>query len=194
MEKHIFYAYIIAAYFLGSIPFALILTRVFSGKDIRKVGSQNVGATNVFRVNKILSFFVLVLDILKSYVIVFLAQKHEDISHFQQYFIGLFAITGHVFPIWLKFRGGKGVATTIGVLAAVNVYILATFITIWSVVFLLTRYASAASILAVTSSIAASLITEDKNVVIVNLVIAAIIIVSHRQNIVRIVKRTENKL
>ena len=194
MEKYVFYAYVITAYFLGSVPFALILTRIFTGKDIRKEGSQNVGATNVFRLNKTLSFFVLILDILKSYFVVYMAQKHEGISHIQQYIVGLFAILGHVFPIWLSFRGGKGVATTIGVLAAMNYYVLATFLIIWSAVFILTRYASAASILAVTTGIIACLLTEDNYSIVVYLVIAAVIIVRHRQNIVRIVKKTENQL
>ena len=194
MENDVFTVCIVAAYILGSIPFSYILTRVFLGKDIRKVGSHNVGATNVFRVNRVLSFFVLVLDVLKSYIVIFLSQKYGSITIEGQYVIGLFSVIGHTFPVWLMFRGGKGVATVVGVLLALNYYMLISFIASWIAVFFITRYASAASLVAVTTSLIVCMITETTFDCAVYIVIATIITARHWKNIIRIIKKEEMKL
>ena len=106
------------SYFCGSIPFGLILTKAFTGKDIRSVGSRNIGATNVLRTgNKYLAFSTLILDILKGYFAVIITQQY--IPELIQ-LSALLVFLGHLFPIWLKFKGGKGVATFLGILFALS--------------------------------------------------------------------------
>ena len=115
----IFYSYL-----SGSIPFGLILTKLFTNKDVRKIGSGNIGATNVLRTGKkSLAFLVLILDGLKGFLPVFLI-TNLYINNFEYFFIIIFissfAILGHIFPIWLKFQGGKGVATYIGFIFSID--------------------------------------------------------------------------
>ena len=114
---------IILSYLIGSIPFAYILTIIFGYGDIRKVGSGNVGATNVLRTGKkSLALIVLILDILKGFVpltILFIYYQSEY-SNILMFFIGSFAVMGHIFPIWLKLKGGKGIATFIGIIFILN--------------------------------------------------------------------------
>ena len=114
---------IILSYLIGSIPFAYILTIIFGFGDIRKVGSGNVGATNVLRTGKkSLALLVLILDILKGIApltILFIYYQNEY-SNILMFFIGSFAVMGHIFPIWLKFKGGKGVATYIGYIFGID--------------------------------------------------------------------------
>ena len=137
----IFYSYL-----LGSIPFGLILTKVFKKQDIRSVGSKNIGATNVFRSSsKILGILTLLLDILKAFSAVFITQKFFlDIT----YLSALVVFLGHLYPVWLKFKGGKGVATYLGILFAINLIYGFIFIVNWMIIFLITRYSSLASIIA----------------------------------------------
>ena len=129
------FLFIIFFYLIGSIPFALILTKLFGHGDIRNIGSGNVGATNVLRTgNKYLAISVLCLDILKGLAPFIIINSLYDINILHSLFLCHFAILGHIFPIWLKFKGGKGVATYIGFLIGFNfligVYILVTWITI----------------------------------------------------------------
>ena len=109
---------IIIFYLIGSLPFALILTKLFGFGDIRNIGSGNVGATNVLRTgNKLLAFFVLCLDIMKGLIPFLILQFYfNDMNFLNKILICHFAIIGHIFPVWLKFNGGKGVATYIGFL------------------------------------------------------------------------------
>ena len=123
---------ILFSYLSGSIPFGLILTKVFGNQDVRKIGSGNIGATNVLRTgNKFLAALTLILDVLKGYVPVIIVQ---------QYFPGLIqlscllAFLGHVFPVWLKFKGGKGVATYLGILFALSIQLSFLFMFTWLVV------------------------------------------------------------
>jgi len=134
---------ILFSYLSGSIPFGLILTKIFGGQDIRNIGSGNIGATNVLRAgNKFLAALTLVLDILKGYIPVIITQ---------QYFPGLIqlacllAFLGHVFPIWLKFKGGKGVATYLGILLALSIQLGFLFMFTWLVVSLIFKYSSLSS-------------------------------------------------
>ena len=134
---------VLFSYLSGSIPFGLILTKIFGDQDIRNIGSGNIGATNVLRTgNKYLALLTLALDILKGYIPVIIAQ---------QYFPGLIqlscllAFLGHVFPIWLKFKGGKGVATYLGILIALSVQLSILFIFTWCVVSLIFKYSSVSS-------------------------------------------------
>ena len=137
---------ILFSYLSGSIPFGLILTKIFGGQDIRNIGSGNIGATNVLRAgNKFLAALTLVLDILKGYIPVIIAQ---------QYFPALIqlscllAFLGHVFPVWLKFKGGKGVATYLGILLALSIQLGLLFIFTWMVVSLIFKYSSVSSMFA----------------------------------------------
>jgi len=137
---------ILFSYFSGSIPFGLILTKIFGDQDIRNIGSGNIGATNVLRTgNKFLAALTLVLDILKGYIPVIIAQ---------QYFPGLIqlscllAFLGHIFPVWLKFNGGKGVATYLGILLALSIQLGLLFIFTWMVVSLIFKYSSVSSMFA----------------------------------------------
>ena len=137
---------ILFSYLSGSIPFGLIFTKIFGDQDIRNIGSGNIGATNVLRTgNKFLAALTLVLDILKGYIPVIITQ---------QYFPGLIqlacllAFLGHVFPIWLKFKGGKGVATYLGILLALSIQLGLLFMFTWLTVSLIFRYSSVSSMFA----------------------------------------------
>ena len=137
---------ILFSYLSGSIPFGLILTKIFGDQDIRNIGSGNIGATNVLRTgNKFLATLTLLLDILKGYIPVIIVQH---------YFPGLIqlscllAIIGHIFPIWLKFKGGKGVATYLGILFALSIKLSLLFIFTWLVVSLIFKYSSLSSMFA----------------------------------------------
>ena len=126
----------IYSYLLGSIPFGLILSKIFLKKDIRQSGSGNIGATNVLRSgNRILGFLTLILDGLKSYLAVIIT-----IGFFSDYFFlsSVLVFLGHLFPIWLKFKGGKGVATYLGILFALNFYYAVIFILSWLVIIFIT--------------------------------------------------------
>ena len=116
---------IVLFYFIGSLPFALILTKLFGFGDIRNVGSGNVGATNVLRTgNKFLALIVLCLDIFKGFVPFLILEFYfNDLSLINKILFSHFAIIGHIFPIWLRFKGGKGVATYIGFLLSINLYV-----------------------------------------------------------------------
>ena len=135
----------IYSYLLGSIPFGLILTKLFLKKDIRDVGSGNIGTTNVLRTGKkSLAAATLLLDLLKGYFSVVITFHYfQDLISYS----ALLCFVGHIFPIWLKFKGGKGVATYIGFLFGMNLYIGLFFLLIWLFVSFVSRYSSLSSIL-----------------------------------------------
>lgn len=133
MEKYII---LILSYVIGSIPFSLIIAKI-NGINLREVGSGNIGATNVARTgNKRLAVLALFLDSLKGFVAVYTAQQFCDNNDFYIYVSAILAVLGHMFPIWLRFNGGKGVATTLGVLIALNISIALAFVFVWLIVFL----------------------------------------------------------
>ena len=192
------------SYFCGSIPFGLILTKAFSGKDIRSIGSGNIGATNVLRTgNKYLAFSTLILDILKGYFAVIITQ---------QYFLELIQLSallvflGHIFPIWLKFKGGKGVATFLGILFALSYSLTLLFILTWITVALIFKYSSLSSIFASITVFVISFIKEnvikafDPNISNVSdiklllFIFLILIIYTHKNNISNLINRTEHKI
>ena len=120
----------ISFYFIGSIPFGFILSNIAGIGDIRKIGSGNIGATNVFRKSKKLAALTLVLDALKSFTCVAIAHKYS-LDHTLLFFAALFVIIGHMFPVWLLFKGGKGVAPLLGALIFIEYKIAAFFIIFW---------------------------------------------------------------
>ena len=137
---------ILFSYLSGSIPFGLILTKIFGGQDIRNIGSGNIGATNVLRTgNKFLAALTLLLDILKGYLPVIIARQYfPELIQLSC----LLAFLGHVFPVWLKFKGGKGVATYLGILLALSIQLGLLFMFTWLVVSLIFKYSSVSSMFA----------------------------------------------
>lgn len=181
---------LLLAYFIGSIPFGLLLTRIAGLGDIRKIGSGNIGATNVMRTgHKKIGIATLLLDGGKGTVAVLLAQ------HFfgNQYGLiaGLAVVLGHVFTCWLRFKGGKGVATTIGVFFALDWLLGVCVCAIWLAAFFFIRISSVSSILSICySSIAAYLVAEEGTSLLC-LTLAGLIIFTHRGNIKRLLDGTE---
>ena len=188
--------FITVFYLIGSIPFALILTKLLGHGDIRNIGSGNVGATNVLRTgNKYLAFAVLCLDIAKGLLPFLILKLFYDTNTLHSIFLCHFAILGHIFPVWLKFKGGKGVATYIGFLIGFNILLGLYFLVTWIIIALVSRYSS-------LSSLAASLIAPlyfffiNPNIIvgIFLLYIFLIISLKHRENIKRLMNSSENKI
>ena len=181
---------ILLSYISGSIPFGLILTKIFGKVDIRKIGSGNIGATNALRTgNKIIAYSTLILDILKAIIPVLY------IKFYYQEFIfiaALCAFLGHVFPIWLKFKGGKGVATYIGILTSINIIFGLVFGTIWIIVYFISKYSSLASILS-SLSIPTYILLMNQNNLIFYFIMFVLIFYTHRENIKRLINKEENK-
>lgn len=182
----------IIAYLLGSIPFGLLLAKAAGLGDIRQIGSGNIGATNVMRTgSKGLGLLTLLLDGGKGFFAVWLA------GHFYggdvQPVAGLFAVVGHVFPVWLSFKGGKGVATAIGVLLGLNWLLGAIVCGAWLLVFLATRFSSLSSLIALGFSAAAAYVIDTYTVALLCLSLAALIVFTHRANIRRLLEGREHR-
>ena len=185
-------------YFIGSIPFGYILTKFFSLGDIRDIGSGNIGATNVLRTgNKTLAFTVLSLDILKGFLPLIILKKYFLVTNSEIiiYLIASLTILGHLFPIWLKFKGGKGVATYIGYLFAVNYLLGLIFIISWLIIAGIKKYSSLASILSLIILPFAAILLSYENIIILLFCLISIIIISkHYSNILRLLNKTESKI
>ena len=196
MSLNINFIFIILFYFIGSIPFALIVPKLFGLGDIRNIGSGNVGATNVLRTgNKYLAFVVLCFDVLKGLIPFFLLNLFFDnIELLHTILLCHFAILGHIFPFWLKFKGGKGVATYIGFLFGINLFLGLSFITAWMVIALISRYSSLSSIVASLIAPIYFFINHNNYISIFLLYLSLIIILKHSENIKRLINRTENKI
>ena len=196
MSLNINFIFIILFYFIGSIPFALILPKLFGLGDIRNIGSGNVGATNVLRTgNKFLAVLVLCLDILKGLLPFLLINLFfENIGLLHAILLCHFAILGHIFPVWLKFKGGKGVATYIGFLFGINVFLGLFFIIVWLIIALISRYSSLSSIVALLVAPIYFLINYNSYISIFLLYLCLLIILKHRENIKRLIDKTENKI
>ena len=185
-------------YFFGSIPFAYILPKIFGLGDIRNLGSGNVGATNVLRAgNKLLAIIVLAFDIIKGFVPLFVLKNYypNELSEIIILFIGSAAILGHIFPIWLKFKGGKGVATYIGFLFAINYIFGIIFIITWLLIAFLKKYSSLASITSlVLLPLFVMLFSYEKQIIYLLILINLIIISKHYSNIYRLINKSETKI
>ena len=192
------------SYLCGSIPFGLILTKIFSKQDIREIGSGNIGATNVLRTgNKYLAFATLFLDILKGYIPVLIA-KHFFPELLQ--LSALLAFLGHLFPVWLKFNGGKGVATFLGILFALSYGLAALFIFTWLTISLIFKYSSLSSIFSSLTVFIVTMITEkvtfainantyeEENLKLLLFIILILIMFTHRKNISKLKNGTEQKI
>ena len=181
----------IISYLMGSIPFGLILTKIFLKKNIRKIGSGNIGATNVLRTgNKIVGYSTLFLDILKAIIpVIYVKFNFPDFL----YIASLCVFFGHIFPIWLKFRGGKGVATYVGILFSINILLGLVFVTCWLIVFLISKYSSLSSIVAALSVPIYILIMLEQNNIIFFTIMFILIFFTHRENIKRLKNKEESK-
>jgi acyl phosphate:glycerol-3-phosphate acyltransferase len=183
------------SYLLGSIPFGLILLRIFRGQDVRKTGSGNIGATNVARSSPALGVLTLVLDALKGLAAVALTRAFFPGRNALTGLAALFAIIGHIFPVWLKFRGGKGVATALGSFALIAPKPLLMTVGIFILVALRFRRVSLASMLAVALfPILAWLLHDygDVPAMLIFMCIASVLIIArHHQNIRRLLAGTE---
>ena len=196
---------ILFSYMCGSIPFGLILTKAFIDQDIRKIGSGNIGATNVLRTgNKYLAITTLFLDIAKGYIPIIVAKKYFpeliEISC-------ILAFLGHLFPIWLRFKGGKGVATYLGIITALSIQLCVLFVFTWIIISLIFKYSSVSSMFASFTVFIVNFLREtviladttlrytieitDSKILFIFFIL---IIFSHRQNILNLKNRTESKI
>ena len=192
------------SYLSGSIPFGLILTKIFSKVDIRKIGSGNIGATNVLRTgNKFLALATLFLDIAKGYLpVIIVSQNFPELIHLSS----LLAFLGHLFPIWLRLKGGKGVATYLGILFALSLQLSFLFIFSWLVVSLIFRYSSLSSMFGSFTVFIVSFVKDtalksidanlhlDDDIKLTLFTFFILIIFTHRKNISNLKNKTEKKI
>ena len=180
----------IFSYLIGSIPFGFLLTKIFLKKDIRNIGSGNIGATNALRTgNKSIGYATLFLDITKAVIpIIYLKLNFTDYI----FVASLCIFLGHVFPIWLKFKGGKGVATYVGILFSINLSIGLVFIVVWFVTFLISKYSSLSSLLASLTIPIYLFIFTNQNFIFF-LIMFVLIFYTHRENIKRLKNKEESK-
>lgn len=185
---------IVAAYGIGSIPFGLIFTKVAGRGDIRTIGSGNIGATNVLRTgSRKLAVLTLIFDAGKGAVAVVVATYFADAQ--SAAFVGLVVVIGHCFPVWLKFAGGKGVATSLAVFAALDLRLGAVFVIVWLVTAFLSRYSSLAALCAVLAVTAVGFVLLNDLISQINiLLLSALVWTRHHQNIGRLLAGTETKI
>ena len=179
------------SYFLGSIPFGYLLTKIFLQKDIREIGSGNIGATNVLRTgNKYIGYATLLFDILKAIIpIIFVKFYYIDYL----YIASLCVFLGHVFPICLKFKGGKGVATYVGILCCLNIYLGISFGIVWLISFFIFKYSSLSSLLGSLSIPIVNFFILKEDVIFFFIIMFVLIFYTHRENIKRLLNRSESK-
>tara|TARA_B110001452_G_scaffold262433_1_gene262459 strand:+ start:451 stop:1032 length:582 start_codon:yes stop_codon:yes gene_type:complete len=191
MQLDIIYV-IIYSYFLGSIPFGLIITKIFLGKDIRNIGSGNIGMTNVLRTGKkSLAASTLLFDVLKGYISVIIAYKYFNELI---YLSALTCFLGHIFPVWLKFKGGKGVATYLGIILGISFMFGVVFSVSWLLTIIIFRYSSLSSILGSTAVVVYSIFLNNEMQSYFLFIIFIIIIFTHKANIIRLKNSKESKI
>ena len=191
MNSDIIYVFVYS-YLLGSIPFGLIITKIFLGKDIRKVGSGNIGTTNVLRTGKkSLAVATLLFDVLKGYFSILITYNYfNDLI----YLSALICFIGHIFPIWLKFKGGKGVATYLGVILGISLNLGIVFGVTWIVIALIFRYSSLSSILGSMSVWIYSISFANEMQSYFLFFLFVIIFFTHKENIIRLKNSKETKI
>ena len=182
---------ILVSYLFGSIPFGLLLTKIFLKKDIREIGSGNIGATNVLRAgNKILGYSTLVLDILKAVLpILYIKFFMNDYL----YISALSIFIGHVFPIWLKFKGGKGVASYLGILCCLDIFTALIFGVVWVSIFIIFKFSSLSSLLASLTIPIFQFFYNSNSDYYFYFMMFILIFFTHRENIKRLRNNTESK-
>ena len=182
---------IIISYLMGSIPFGFLLTKIFLRKDIRKLGSGNIGATNALRAgNKTIGFSTLFFDILKAVVpVIFVKIYYSEYL----YISSLSVFLGHLFPIWLKFKGGKGVATYLGILCCINIFLGMIFGIFWLLTFYIFKYSSLSSLIGSLSIPLFNFFIFSDEFNFFFIIMFVLIFYTHRENIKRLLNRTESK-
>ncbi|MEB7851758.1 glycerol-3-phosphate 1-O-acyltransferase PlsY [Staphylococcus equorum] len=193
---------LILSYLIGAFPSGYVIGKLFYKKDIRQFGSGNTGATNSFRVlGKLAGFLVTFLDIFKGFIVVFFplwlpVSAEGPISSFftNGLIVGAFAILGHVYPVYLGFKGGKAVATSAGVILGMNPILLIILAAIFFIILKLTKYVSLSSIIASICCLIGAVLIRDIILVIVSIGVVVLLIIRHRSNIVRIFKGEEPKI
>ena len=179
------------SYLFGSIPFGYLVTKIFLKKDIRDIGSGNIGATNALRTgNKLVAFSTLILDVLKAILpVIFIKFNYPEYI----YVSSLSVFIGHVFPLWLKFKGGKGVATYVGILFCINVLFGLLFISTWLLLYFIFKYSSLSSLLAtLTIPVYILFFLSGKNIIFF-LIIFVLIFYTHKENVKRLINKEESK-
>ena len=191
MTTEIFTVFILS-YFSGSIPFGLILTKIFLNKDLRKIGSKNIGATNVLRTgNKIVAALTLFLDISKGIIPILITKEYfPDLI----YLSSLAALLGHIFPFWLRFKGGKGVATYLGIIFILSFNLGVIFCVSWILISIASKYSSLSSMLSTMIVFIVSFFNNNFQLTSYLFITFIIILYTHRQNIVRIKNKSEDKI
>ena len=180
----------ILSYLMGSIPFGFILTKIFLKKDIRDIGSGNIGATNALRTgNKSLGYGTLFLDVIKAVIpVIYVKLNYSDYI----FIASLCAFLGHVFPIWLKFKGGKGVATYVGILFSINLTLGFVFLGVWFFTFLISKYSSLSSLFGSLSVPIYLFFFTSQNLVFFSIMFI-LIFYTHRENVKRLKNKEESK-
>ena len=180
------------SYISGSIPVGFILTKILLGRDIRKFGSQNIGATNVLRTgNKFVAALTLLFDITKSVIPIIITNYYFPNLI---YLSGLMAFLGHIFPVWLKFKGGKGIATYLGIVFALSLNLGLFFCLSWILIALITKYSSLSSVVSALIVFLISFLENNFELNLFLFITFVIILYTHKQNIVRLKNKTEDKI
>ena len=181
----------IISYLMGSIPFGVILTKIFLKKDIREIGSGNIGATNALRTgNKLIGYSTLLLDVMKAILpVLYVKINYPELI----YIASLCAFLGHVFPVWLKFKGGKGVATYVGILFTINILLGFIFCVSWLLIFLISKYSSLSSLIgSITIPVYIFFNDQMSNALFFGIMFV-LIFYTHRENIKRLKNKEESK-
>ena len=181
----------IISYLMGSIPFGFLLTKIFLKKDIREIGSGNIGATNALRTgNKLIGYSTLLLDVIKAILpVLYVKINHPELI----YIASLCAFLGHVFPVWLKFKGGKGVATYVGILFTINILLGFIFCVSWLLIFLISKYSSLSSLIgSLTIPVYIFFNDQISNALFFGIMFV-LIFYTHRENIKRLKNKEESK-
>ena len=182
---------ILFSYLCGSIPFGYILTKVYLKKDIRNLGSGNIGATNVLRTgNKLIGYLTLILDVFKAVLpVLFIKNFYAEFL----YISSLCVFLGHVFPIWLKFKGGKGVATYFGILCCLNIYLGISFFLVWLIILIIFKYSSLSSIISSFFVPFIDYYLQENGFNFFYIIIFILVFFNHRENIKRLINKEESK-
>ena len=181
----------IISYLMGSIPFGFILTKIFLKKDIREIGSGNIGATNALRTgNKLIGYSTLLLDVMKAILpVLYVKINHPELI----YIASLCAFLGHVFPVWLKFKGGKGVATYVGILFTINIFLGFIFCVSWLLIFLISKYSSLSSLIGSLTIPVYIFFNDQMSNAFFFGIMFVLIFYTHRENIKRLKNKEESK-
>lgn len=183
---------IIICYFLGSVPCGLLISKLLRKDDPRQSGSKNIGATNMLRISgwKV-GLLTLILDVAKAYIPLIILIKSLNFPHIEEVILAIFI--GHLFPVWIKFKGGKGIAVLIGSLLAYNSIYGQIYILIWLLTALITRYSSLAALIALISTFM-FVFTKNDDLSFVMLFILTLVIFKHKANIARLSRGQESKI